>query len=129
MEEGAMRPLAAAEHFEDHEALAEALIEAVYEERRCIRALSLDEVTTWSQRRAALARQAIALGAPVPEDAAFDYRHVHDMARDNLTLLQDAHQLVCAALGQITERAPQTYSPQGQPQPPRAPRGVLVWRG
>lgn len=112
-----------------HEDLADALLEAVYEERRCISELELEQMKPWAERRATLARRAIALGAPISEDIALDYRHVDQMARDNLSMLQDAHQAVSGVLARIVESSPQTYGPQARPQRQSSPRGVLVWRG
>lgn len=112
-----------------HEDLADALLEAVYEERRCISELNLEQMKPWAERRANLAKRAVELGAPISEDIALDYQHVDQMARDNLSMLQDAHQAVSGVLARIVEASPQTYGPQAKLQRQNSPRGVLVWRG
>jgi hypothetical protein len=112
-----------------HEDLADALLEAVYEERRCISELNLEQMKPWAERRALLARRAIELGSPISDDIALDYQHVDQMAQENLSMLQDAHQAISGVLSQIVEANPQTYGPQARLQRQSSPRGVLVWRG
>ncbi len=114
----------------DHDTLAETLLEIVYEERRCITTLNLEEMGLWAQKRQDLTHTAIELGQDqaIPEDVAYDYRHVHEMTRENLAMLQDAHHAVSQMLHQMVGEKPQTYTAQGETHATNTPRGVLVWK-
>lgn len=119
------------EDFEDHEDLAEALLEIAYEERRCIRELQIAEMKGWMKQRVALTRHAMELAReePVSSQAANDYRHVQYLAQENLALLQDAQGAVSEMIRHLLGPRPDTYGSLAGKTEGRAPKGVLVWKG
>lgn len=114
---------------EDHETLAEALMEIVEDEMEAIRTLELDRYAELAQQRLVLSRHVIELAGyiPVPDEVRTVYRWIHQTSQENLEILQETQQMVRAIIQRLASTPEATYSAPGRNR--SAGQGMMIWKG
>lgn len=116
----------------EHEDLAELLMECVLQERDHIAALDLDGMQQWTERREALTRQVIALAREeaIGDETARIYERVHQIAAENLDILQGAHTSLKQLLDGLQRPPVAVYDTKGKAELTETrSQGLMSWRG
>ncbi|MEO1267187.1 MAG: hypothetical protein AAFX99_03750 [Myxococcota bacterium] len=115
---------------EDHEILAEALLEIVEDEIEAIRTLDLKRYTDLAQQRLVVCHHVIELAkeVPVPEEVKAHYQWVHQTTRENMQILQETQQMVRAIIQRLTSTSEAIYRLPGKNKA-RSGQGMMIWKG
>jgi len=115
-----------------HEELCELLMECVLQERDHISALDLDGMQSWTERREELTREVIEVAReePIDEESAVIYERVHQIARENLDILQVAQRSLKQLIDGLNRLPVARYDPKGKTESTgKNSRSLMTWRG